>query len=157
LAEGHEPFIYAARNIALSPFYMLMAMIAILFIAYLFAMIMEFFLMKLDLYRENPYARVPLVITDDQDYDPSLHETVPGGDHNLESRSSFYGMATAGMNYVSGRDLFAEELMGGKNITNRTGIEMGLTNQKDPLKNGDVEEDEGTLEEHGRRNTFIEM
>merc|ERR1712168_1461877 len=90
LAEGHEPFIYAARNIALSPFYMLMAMIAILCIAYLFAMIMEFFLMKLDLYRENPYARVPLVVTDWDDYDADRHET---GGPTIESRNSQYGMA----------------------------------------------------------------
>ena len=30
--------------------------------------------MKLDLYRENPYARVPLVTTNYDDYDETLHE-----------------------------------------------------------------------------------
>merc|ERR550525_1655961 len=92
LEEAHTPFIEAVRNIALSPFFMLMGLICILFIAYLFAMIMEFFLMKLDLYRENPYARVPLVVTDWDDYDAEAHET---GD-----RETVYGPATAGMDYI---------------------------------------------------------
>merc|ERR1712207_70719 len=74
LLEGHAPFINAGRNIALSPFFLLIVLIGILFVAYLFAFIMEWFLMKLDLYRENPYARVPLV-TCDVEYDTSMHET----------------------------------------------------------------------------------
>merc|ERR1740129_1936087 len=86
LLEGHAPFINAARNIALSPFFLLIVLIMVLFVAYLFAFIMEWFLMKLDLYRENPYARVPLVTCDVQ-YDKDLHET----------RSDFGG-STATMN-----------------------------------------------------------
>ena len=126
LEEAHEPFIDAVRAIALCPFYLMAVGICVLFIAYLFAMIMEFFLMKLDLYRENPYARVPLVVTDYDDYDPEQHET---GAPDLESRGSIYGMATAGMNYVSSKNLLDDPL-----VPDRNGIEMGMTHRDNPLQ-----------------------
>merc|ERR1712176_1667628 len=93
LLEGHAPFINADRNIALSPFFLMIVLIGILFIAYLFAFIMEWFLMKLDLYRENPYARVPLVTTNYSEYDCSLHETATTG--------TIYGTASVGKDYYN--------------------------------------------------------
>merc|ERR1711971_1158319 len=120
LLEGHAPFINAARNIALSPFFLLIVLIMVLFVAYLFAFIMEWFLMKLDLYRENPYARVPLV-TCDVEYDTSMHETAT-------EDVGAYGMATMNADYYNPTVLknSTSNLLD-KKVTSRKGIEMGLT------------------------------
>merc|ERR1712013_38848 len=132
LLTGHTPFINAARNIALSPFFLLIVLIAVLFVAYLFAFIMEWFLMKLDLYRENPYARVPLV-TCDVEYDTSMHET-------KSDMGSVYGTATVNSDYYNPTVLkdSASNLLD-KKITERKGIEMGLTTDA-----------QGTLRGHGQ-------
>merc|ERR1711971_446191 len=120
LLEGHAPFINAARNIALSPFFLLIVLIMVLFVACLFAFIMEWFLMKLDLYRENPYARVPLV-TCDVEYDTSMHETAT-------EDVGAYGMATMNADYYNPTVLknSTSNLLD-KKVTSRKGIEMGLT------------------------------
>merc|ERR1711971_931075 len=121
LLEGHAPFINAARNIALSPFFLLIVLIMVLFVAYLFAFIMEWFLMKLDLYRENPYARVPLV-TCDVEYDTTMHET-------KSDMGSVYGTATVGADYYNPTTIGLKDSdtnLLDKKITERKGIEMGL-------------------------------
>ena len=121
LEEGHRPFILALRNIALSPFYISVILLGILFIAYLFAFIMEWFLMKLDLYRENPYAKVPLV-TANCEYDVTEHETAPGA----------CGISTASLQRESYKSpLIADGSntdLNKQKSTDREAIEMNMVN-----------------------------
>jgi len=122
LAEGHLPFINAIRNICLSPFYIAIVLIGILFLAYLFAFIMEWFLMKLDLYRENPYAKVPLV-TATCAYDVSEHETAPdayGQSTAMQHRESYKSPSMA--------DGSNADLLTMQKSTDREAIEMNMVN-----------------------------
>ena len=73
LLDAHTPFILAVRNIALSPFFILFAAILILMVVFILGFIIEWLLIRFDLFRENVYAKVPLVTTNWQDYDPDLH------------------------------------------------------------------------------------
>eukprot|EP01083_Nonionella_stella_P179915 640099_1 len=140
LIEGHRPFILALRNIALSPFFIAIGLIGVLFMAYLFAFITEWFLMKLDLYRENPYARVPLVTTSYEDYDVTEHEwQQPDGDE----RTDVYGIATVGEDYYNptvepGDDeqLANEQRGHKKHVQSRDDIELGLTKSVTARKSG---------------------
>ena len=63
MRDGHAPFIIAGRSICLSPFTIILAALIILLIAHLFIFIIEYILMKYNLYRQNPYAKVPLIIS----------------------------------------------------------------------------------------------
>jgi hypothetical protein len=73
LWTGHLPFIIAIRAICLSPFYILAIGLGILICAYLAAFIFEWLLSSVDLFRENPYAAVPLVYSK-HEYDKLRHE-----------------------------------------------------------------------------------
>ncbi len=61
LWEAHLLFLNALRNICLSPFYILSVAILIVFCGVLFLAILEWLLAKANMFRENPYTRVPLV------------------------------------------------------------------------------------------------
>eukprot|EP01083_Nonionella_stella_P076128 207275_1 len=89
LIEGHVPFILAVRNIALAPFYISIALVGVLFVAYLFAFIMEWFLLRSDLYRENPYVRIPLVTTHSKEDESD--DGYEAGDHVAIRRSLSVG------------------------------------------------------------------
>lgn len=65
--------ISAVRNIALSPFFILMAGLLALIFIYLLGFMVEWLLMRFDLYRENLYAKIPLVTTTWDEYDPDRH------------------------------------------------------------------------------------
>jgi hypothetical protein len=61
LEDAHEPFVQAIRQIALSPFYILLCLIAIYTFAQILFFISEWILLRADYLRENPYVKVPLV------------------------------------------------------------------------------------------------
>jgi len=64
LREAHRPFIDAMRNIALSPFYLVTVALVVLVVVLLFLGLLEWFMVKVDLIRENTFALVPCVIAD---------------------------------------------------------------------------------------------
>eukprot|EP00494_Astrolonche_serrata_P024049 UN24307 len=66
LEDGHEPFLFAARNIALAPFYILLILVIVYIIGYFLAVIAQWVLIRADLLRENPYIWVHLIETDDK-------------------------------------------------------------------------------------------
>jgi len=73
LMEAHISFILAARNIALSPFFILMGGTITLTLVYILAFMIEWLLMRFDLFRENLYAKIPLITTKWNEYDPDRH------------------------------------------------------------------------------------
>jgi hypothetical protein len=74
LFEAHKPFIRAFRNIALSPFFILIVMVSFLLLFTVLGFFLEWLMRLVDLYRENPYSRIPLVTSEDETYDEKLHE-----------------------------------------------------------------------------------
>jgi hypothetical protein len=61
LFTAHLPFINAVRNICLSPFFIAAVAIVGLACVYVAIFMIEWFLLMVDLYRENPYGKIPIV------------------------------------------------------------------------------------------------
>jgi len=87
LLESHKPFILAVRNIALSPFFILLGGILCLIVVYLLGFMMESMLIRFDLFRENLYAKIPLITTKWDEYDPERHYVTSPSDSEQESES----------------------------------------------------------------------
>jgi len=83
--------------------------------------LLEWCLLRIDLYRENPFAKVPLVITTYEEYDPEEHE--------LED---FKKGATMNPNY------FKSSTATDGQIAAKHEIELGIT-QGVPFREGDKE------------------
>jgi len=120
LLDGHKPFIKAIRNIAMSPFVIMLVAIAILMTVYLCIFLLEWLLLRIDFYRENPFAKVPLVTTTYDEYDPEEHEI---GD--------FKSTATMNPNYFKSPETT-------DTIASKKQIELGIV-QNIPLREGDKE------------------
>merc|ERR1719334_1504213 len=73
LLEAHKPFILALRNIALSPFFIILGALFALIVVYLLSFMLEWLLIRFDLLRQNRYAKVPLVSTKWEGYDRHRH------------------------------------------------------------------------------------
>eukprot|EP00298_Acanthocystis_sp_HF-20_P015057 c21011_g2_i1.p1 GENE.c21011_g2_i1~~c21011_g2_i1.p1 ORF type:complete len:1563 (-),score=640.26 c21011_g2_i1:13-4701(-) len=69
LEDAHVPFISALRNIVLSPFYIMLGAVAILVLVYCFLALLEYLMVKVNLLRENTYARVPCLIVNKKEVD----------------------------------------------------------------------------------------
>ena len=74
LISGHAPFIKSIRSISLSAFAIIFVAVLVLLLIYLLGFIIEYMLIKANLERENPYAAVPLVYCEnDQYYNDEYH------------------------------------------------------------------------------------
>eukprot|EP00483_Globobulimina_turgida_P010726 UN10747 len=79
LLKAHKPFILAIRNIALSPFFILFGAILGLIVVYVLGFIVEWLLIRFNLFRENMYSKVTLISTKWEEYDPELHYVTSTG------------------------------------------------------------------------------
>lgn len=57
LADSHKPFVTALRNITLSPFYIMLVGLGAFIVVLLFLTLLEFFMVRADMVRENAFAK----------------------------------------------------------------------------------------------------
>ena len=110
LIEAHKPFIKAIRSIALSPFAILLVASLLLVLVYLIAFAVEWILLRVNLYRENPYAKVPLVHAKDSEfYNPSMHDIDEHTGHDRKNKDVYFGNSSGlitGASTLSSGDIF---------------------------------------------------
>ena len=103
LIAAHKPFIKAIRSIALSPFAILFGASIILILVYLLAFGIEQILLRVNLLRENPYAKVPLVHAVNSDfYDPSMHDIDEQDGHDRNNKDIYFGNSSTSMAHKRG-------------------------------------------------------